>query len=220
MQVRNLGCYIERTTYYLCNRYCSSYNNPNLIKENKSKYSSLCPTYAINILNYNQFKDDKSIHKFNLYDLDNKMYLRNDNEKDILSLGFFELKKEDTEISQNMKYWKEFFQTGRVSEDAPEYIRKASKKVFINSFNREERVMIDQIEKIKEDNKAREDFVKDEGVKEGIEIGKQVGEEVGKIKNSKKVAVNLYKDGFSIDKIEKYTGLSEKEIEELISSIK
>ena len=52
---------------------------------------------------------------------------------------------------------------------------------------------------------------------EGIKIGEKRGEKKGKIEGKIETAINMLKDGLSIDSIAKYTGLKRKEIEKLVN---
>ncbi|MBN2435174.1 MAG: hypothetical protein JXK07_07915, partial [Spirochaetes bacterium] len=55
----------------------------------------------------------------------------------------------------------------------------------------------------------------EEGIQKGIQKGMKVGVTKGKAEGKLETARAMLKDGFSIDNISKYTGLSEKEIESL-----
>jgi predicted transposase/invertase (TIGR01784 family) len=57
---------------------------------------------------------------------------------------------------------------------------------------------------------------KEEGVLEGLQIGKAKGIQIGKAEERTTVVKNLFKAGVSVDIISASTGLSKKEIEELM----
>ena len=72
MQLLKRDFYPERSLYYLCRKYNSTYGNTELMR-GESKYSSLYPTFSINILGYNHFKSDqKAVRRFTLYDEENQ----------------------------------------------------------------------------------------------------------------------------------------------------
>ena len=212
MQLRKVEFFIERSLYYLFSKYVNSYGVESLMRNPASKYSALYPTYSINILDFTQFNDKKPIHKFSLYDLENKMKLSS---PENIILGYFEIGKDTTELNQNLKYWKDFFTTGKVSENAPKYIKKAGEVIDRNNFSREERKMIDRMEKIREDAIAREIYVKNEGRAEG----KAEGRAEGKAESRIEFATKLLKLHQSIDLIAETTELSVEEIEKLKRSI-
>jgi len=196
MQVQKLEYYIERSVYYNFTKYISSYGVKSQMRDPRSKYSSLYPTYSINILDFTQFDDEAPIHKFSLYDLENEMKLST---PENIIIGYFELNKDAKRLNRNLKYWKDFFTTGNVSEGAPEYIKKAENIIDTSNLSKEEKKMIDIAERIREDSIAREIYVKNEGVRNG------------KIE----VATNLLKRNQSIELISEVTGLSLEELKKL-----
>lgn len=68
-----------------------------------------------------------------------------------------------------MLSWKDYFLTGKVEKNAPNYIQEASKLIQISHFSKEERMMIDNLEKAREDAIARELYSKRIGKEEGRE---------------------------------------------------
>ena len=156
LQFLSVEYFIERTVYYTFEQYCANYGIKQLMKNQDIKYSSLSPTYSINILGYKHFKDNAAIHKFCLYDIENEMKLT---DNDLILVGFLELPKSDTSVDPNIKYWQEFFNTGKANDNAPDYIKKAGAEIELTNFSKEERDMISRAEKTEQDALAREAYV-------------------------------------------------------------
>ncbi len=224
MQVEKLEYFVERSLYYLFTKYCSNYGNEKLMISKRSKYSSLFPTYSINILNYEYFLDDAAIHQFTLYDKKHKIKLA---DKNLITLGYFELPKDDDSLNQNLRYWKEYFKSGKADENAPDYIKKAGEIISLSNFSKEERHMIDFMEKIEQDRIAREIYVENEAMKKGRLEGREKGREEGReegmtegiVKEKREIAIRLLKMHLQIEQISEATNLTLEEISKLASEL-
>lgn len=162
MQLAPQQFYVNRALYYLCSTYQSTYGQDNLMTS-KNKYGALYPTFSVNILSFNHFKqDDKAVHMFTLYDEDHKKL----SDSDILTLCFFELHKPQIK-GTNLKYWQQLFLTGEAEEQGPAYIQKAADLLTLNNFSKGERRMIDTLERATQDRIAREQYVELEGIEKG-----------------------------------------------------
>ena len=151
IQVRQTHFFDERALYYPFNRFCKNYGiegEMQLGSDGKpSKYSSLKPIYALNILGYSHFADDEALRIFELYDPKrNKAY-----KKELIYVGFFELSKTKIE-TPNQQHWRDYFTTGKVSDTAPEYIKKASWIIEWANLKEEEREMVELLEKAQADH--------------------------------------------------------------------
>lgn len=162
MQLAPQRFYLSRAAYYLCTTYQATYGQEDLMK-NKSKYGALNSTFSISILGFEHFKeDDKATHIFTFKDEENQKLC----EPDILTMCFFELRKSQVN-REVLKYWQQLFLTGEVDESAPGYIHKAVELLELDNYNKEERKMIDVLERATQDRIAREEYVKLEGREEG-----------------------------------------------------
>jgi predicted transposase/invertase (TIGR01784 family) len=146
VQVKKTMYFDERALYYPFERYCQNYNKPNAMTSTAYgkpiRYSSLRPVLALNILGYTHFQDDSALRIFELYDpIRHKSY-----GKDLIKIGFFELAKTNIE-TPNQKHWHDYFTTGEVSQDAPEYIQKASRIIDFVNLGKEEKEMALALEK-------------------------------------------------------------------------
>ena len=107
------------------------------------RYSSLRPVYSLNILGYTHFPDDDdALRIFELFDAKRNKRLK----KDYLRIGYFELTKNGLE-TQRQHYWHDYFNTGIVGPDAPDYIRKASSIIEFSNLTEEELNMARTLEK-------------------------------------------------------------------------
>jgi hypothetical protein len=93
-----------------------------LDSDNKlNRYSSLRPIYSINVLAYKHFRgDDDALRIFELYDPQRDKTFN----KELLKIGFFEITKSNIE-TENQRHWRDYFVKSKVSDNAPEYIKKA-----------------------------------------------------------------------------------------------
>lgn len=201
VQVAKTKFFDERALYYPFDRFCKNYNTPGsmeIMSDGKfNRYSSLRPVYALNILGYNHFKDSAdhdALRIFELYDPKRgKRY-----KKDLLFIGFFELKKPNIETI-NQQHWRDYFNSGEVSDSAPDYIKKASRIIAVANLSEEERKMATMLEKAQADYDAQ------------ITSSYYYGLE----DKAKEMAKKMLKRGEPIGKIAEYTDLPLEEIEAL-----
>ena len=111
-----------------------------------NRYSGMKPVYSLNILGYNHFDDADALRIFELYDPERRKRF----DKRLLRLGYFELKKPNVE-TQNQKHWYDYFNTGTVSPDAPEYIQKAGRIIDFVNLTEEERTVAKSLERAQAD---------------------------------------------------------------------
>jgi len=203
IQLQKTEYHDERSLLYIFDKYTSCYGNEELMKEPASKYSSLCPLYSIKVLDFIKFDDRAAVHKFSFYDAENETKLL---PTDNVTVGYFEVVKNPLGLSENLKYWKEFFTKGYVPIGSPEYIKKAG-TIIKKNFSAEEYSMIDRIERLREDIIARELYVENEGFKRGQARGKEDGKA--------EVAANLLRLKQTSEFISQVTGMSLDEILDL-----
>jgi predicted transposase/invertase (TIGR01784 family) len=191
------------------------------------KYSSLRPIYSMNILGYRHFAEDEdALRIFTLYDRKRKKRL----DKEYLNIGYFELEKPNIE-TVNQKHWRDYFLTGTVAETAPDYIKKAANVIQYSNLNKEERKMLDALERV-EQNRLCEDHYRDRMYKEKLEKAekeskeklekaeKESKEKLEKAEKESKERIektvhNMKSKGLDIALITECTGLSPEQIEKL-----
>jgi predicted transposase/invertase (TIGR01784 family) len=202
LQIRKTRHFHERLAYYPMKRYCENYADESRITVgrdgDKNLYESLCPVYALNILEQSHYDDDDALRVFELYDPKRQKSFG----KDILKIGCFELKKVNIE-TENQKHWCDFFMGREISTNAPDYIKKASEVVDFANLGEEERQVAEAIEKASATLQDELDYSYYEGMEKGI------------LKGIAQVAINFLNLGMSPEQIVAGTGLSLSEIENL-----
>ena len=197
MDLGNLGAELQtlrqlyfdkRSLLYPFTTFVNSYYTKKNDKTNP--YSRLRPIYALNILGYNNFKEDKdALRIFNLYDIKrNKKFT---NIPDMLNLAYFELKKPNIE-TENQKHWRDYFLGNEISKNAPQYIKEAEFVVDKINMNEEEIEMLTLAEKLEADYMATMEYATLEGVEIGVKKGRQEGRQ-----ETMEIINNLIKQGYS-----------------------
>ncbi|BDR55566.1 Rpn family recombination-promoting nuclease/putative transposase [Xylocopilactobacillus apis] len=212
LQVRREAHFIERSLHYLSEKYVSNYARRDLeklkddIKEDK--YGSLRPVYGINIVYFDLFKEDnKAYHRFTMYDVKNKIELKNEDGLPLLSVVYFDLTKPRDTLEGEMPYWYDYLKSNKKVKEAPEYLQDAYKVTSYENLEMEEREMLDAVERARSKLDAQMLYAEEEGRKRGEEQGvKQT-----KIDTAKK----MLKMGMKVEEIHAVTDLSVEEIEKL-----
>ena len=147
------------------------------------------------------------MHIFEFYDIKNgRRYT-----KDLIKIGFFELTKGQG-LTTNQKHWLDYFNNGVIDTSAPEYIKKASNIIEFINLAEEEKIVVDLLEKAEADRVAE--------IHQGFLDGRQEGFLDGESNRSIKVAKIMLTDGEPIERIMRYTELSELEIKSLQTNVK
>jgi predicted transposase/invertase (TIGR01784 family) len=191
LQVRKTRFYDERALYYPFDRFCKNYSKPGYMEISAdgrpNRYSGLRPVYSLNILGYNHYEDDDALRIFEMYDpVRNKKY-----GKELLKIGFFELNKENIE-TEAQKHWRDYFLTGEVKPDAPDYIIRASRMIELANLSEEEREMATLLERAQAERDA------------DISGAYHDGRDDGK----KETVKNMLRKGYDIEEISELTGLT------------
>jgi hypothetical protein len=199
LQIRKTQHFHERLLYYPLKRFCDNYGakgrvtfgadgKPNL-------YSSLRPVFALNILEQSHYdEDDDALRIFELYDpVRHKRF-----GKDLLKIGCFELNKVNIE-SENQKHWRDFFMSKAISDNAPDYIKKANEVIDFVNLGEEEKKVAEALEKAGATLQDELDF--------SYFSGKAEGETIGMLN-----VIKMLKQGKSIDEIMMDKGISLAEV--------
>ena len=205
IQIKKTLYFDERSLYYPLVRYTQNYSKEGFMKARAdgkpSRYSSLRPIYALNILGYSHFDengDEDALRIFELYDPERHKRFN----KRLLRIGYFKLTKPHIE-TDNQRYWRDYFTTGEVSAGAPEYIKKASSIIEFLNLTEEERNVVQILDKAQAimDSELVSSYF--EGLEEGEARGEARGEANAKIMNAK----SMIKDGVPLEKVAIYSGL-------------
>jgi len=221
VQIKRTSYYEERSLYYPFERFVQNYARVDAVKAEAERrpirYSGLRPIYAMNILGYRLFgEDEDALRIFELYDPK-----RGKKFKDLLKIGFFELRKENIETA-NQKHWRDYFVGGTANACAPEYIKKASKIIEYVNMSEEERKVISAMERMEANDEAERYYIatenraigRAEGIAEGEARGLAEGIAKGRAEISA-VARNLLSMGLSAGQVAEATGLSAGDIEKI-----
>ncbi|MGI2257558.1 Rpn family recombination-promoting nuclease/putative transposase [Candidatus Cardinium hertigii] len=236
MQVSPQKGFEKRAQYYASKAYSRQLNSG---QELGARYQDLKAVIFIAITDYVIFPDKKD-YLSNHVILDAKTY-----ERDLkdFSFTFIELPKFNISciegLSSIIEKWCYFF------KHAPSTSEEDLKKLIgsdlviqrayeaLNRFNWSEKELFTYEQEIKRimDNQAVEDYMKQkarqEGREEGIRIGEEkgirigeekgirIGEENGKLERNVEIAKTMLKEGDSVDKIIRVTGLSRADIQKI-----
>lgn len=205
MQITDQVYYNQRALYYWSKLYASQL-------QQGDSFDMLKKTISINVLNFNYFDAEPDYHHvFKLLNVkSHKNYFED------MELHFIELDKFDADIEHiktALDRWASFLKKAHqydkdtlpkeLSKDAA--IEKAFESLTTLSLDKNEREIYE----------ARLKWLRDEdgALKKAHEVGQQEGMQKG----IQKTALNMVKEGFSVDTISKVTGLSVIEVEQLKS---
>ncbi|MCL1997847.1 MAG: PD-(D/E)XK nuclease family transposase [Turicibacter sp.] len=210
LQLQKSRYFDERALFYPFDRFCKNYNLAENMEKTATgktnKYSSLRPIYALNIMGYTHFDDsytDNALHIFEFYDIKRQRRYK----RDLIKIAFFELTK-TAGLTVNQRHWLDYFNSGVISADAPNYIKKASRLIELVNLAEEEKMIVAALEKAEAIRIAEIDQGRFEGRLEGLLEGRVEGRVEGRLET----ALSLLHDGFPIEMVKKHTKLSESEI--------
>ena len=194
IQLKNEQNMIKRSMYYLSKMYEEQLGEGD-------DYTKLGRTVCINILNFKYLKTERFHTGYRLKEIET-----NEELTDIIEMHFIEIPKleENSDEKDMLVAWIEFLKNPesekvRSLEMTVEEIRHAKDQLVRMSNDSEQRELYDMRAKILKDKVS------------ALNKAKEEGREEGKIE----MAIEMLKDGEPIEKIIKYSRLSEKEILEL-----
>ena len=186
LQVRKTRHFDKRMIYYPLRRFCDNYNIPDRVETGEdgrlNRYSSLRTVYSLAVLGYNHYPDDgDALRILELYDP-----VRRKHGSDLLKIGVFELKKPNIE-TVNQKHWRDYFLTGIVPPEAPDYIKRASQ-------------IIDKANLGEEEMKVEQTLEKAQAILDAEHCGAYFdGEEEGRLEGIISMIKNLIKKGMILE---------------------
>lgn len=207
MQVAKVAGFEKRAQYYAAKAYASQ-------PDRGDTYQHLKEVIFLAITEYEMFpnkEDYKSVHVI----LDQKTY-----ERDLkdFSFTFLELPKFNKDINSLNTFqekWCYFFKHTHKGEDiitilanSDEVIKKAYHELEAHNWTNAELLSYEAAEKSAKDAKAREEYVKEEAKEEGRMEGRVEGEKGKAIE----IAKRMLSDNEPMEKIIRYTELTEDEI--------
>ena len=206
IQLQGNSRFPERILYYWAANYSK------LLKHGE-RYDELTPVISINLLNFNLDKT-KNIHScYMLYEMNNKKLLT-----DHLQIHIIELKKFKKNIlTKDLNCWLKMFTSKNLEASMSEIVKeKPIMEEVQKKYNNfvKNKLMMMEYEK-KEAYLYGSQIMLDEERRLGMEEGIKKGKEEGIKENQILTAKNMKKENIDINIINKITGLSIKEIEEL-----
>ena len=223
MQVHKKTWFLERMVFYVNETYNSNYGKQELeVSREESadsgrKYSALRPTYGICIMMNNEFEEDnKPVHHFTLYDVENELFLQNKDGQVLINVIFLELKKSSEEMKAGLKDWFDYFLSGKVATEAPKYLQDACRVAEYQNLEQEEKKMISAKEKAEQDAGAEREYIWQEGRAEGRAEGKAEGRAEGEAKGRTELIKTLLSKGKSIEEIVEFFEIDEDELKKIL----
>jgi len=174
MQIASQDYFLERALFYASRHYTNDYGVDGLKRKARGsdvKYSSLCPVYSINILDFLQFDSDADpLHAFSLYDMQHASFYGTGKAAPgiggLLSLVFLELGKPKENASERIGCLMDFFNGKPLPDEAPSYLSEALLLVDEQNLTKEEIEMIDAAERAEEDRKGQIAYARKQGRKD------------------------------------------------------
>jgi predicted transposase/invertase (TIGR01784 family) len=221
MQIARYNNFVNRSIYYMIEAFSENIKNSAMSSYKKGDiYSSLNPSFGINILDFNLFNNNEPAVKiFSMREeLSNELLLDN-NGKPPLNLAYFNLQSSNIPNESNIKHWRSFFRGEELEDSAPDYIKKAREIIKYQNLKREEQEMIDWAENARSVHYGVMEYAKEEARNIGWNAGLSEGRNSGLIEGRNEgyidTAKNFIKIGLSNEVIAKGTNLSEHKIENL-----
>lgn len=206
MQIAEQGFYDKRALYYWSKVYSDQL-------ESGYDFTVLRKTIAINILDFNYLKEDDFHNIYKIYNEKTKEEF-----SDLFEMHFIELtkfKKDYKDLKTSLDRWVSFLNKAyEIEKDKmpkelleDENIKKAVEKLEIMYLDKEEREIYENDLKALLIHKAE------------IKTAEEKGEKRGEENKAIEIVLEMLKDGEPIEKIVKYSKLSEKDILELKKKI-
>ncbi|HFI0452282.1 TPA: Rpn family recombination-promoting nuclease/putative transposase [Streptococcus suis] len=226
IQVAYQNSFIKRLWTYSCQHLVKDL--PNIrekVTQTHDMYDKISPIYSIALVASKYFDDDQPIHSFVLTEKDGSQILElpfgeHEELRKPFEMVIIELKKfRKGQLEKNQRQWIEFFANRAFSQSTSDVIKKAEHLLDRNTWTEEEIEMVDQWLRNASNHfgELESSYIrgrrrgKEEGRAEGIEEGLVKGLEKGRIE----IAYQMLREGFSYEMIEKLTGLSSVQIDQL-----
>ena len=194
MQIKGQTYLEERLAYNTSQKYSQLYAN---VPKGEIKYQELKPVISVTILYENYYDDHHVIRYLRPHDERIHAYKKN------ASIGLeivIELQKKSSHLPKNLQSWIHYFKTGEVLSDGPSYIREAAKLTEITAYSKEERKLLDAIDRAEQKRLVEDDYIR---VKTTEQVTKQRNLEIAK---------SLLVTNMTTDEISLHTGLTLDEV--------
>lgn len=240
MQVAKVAGFEKRAQYYAAKAYASQ------PEKGDKTYEHLKAVIFLAITEYEMFPKKRG-YKSDHVILDKDSYAHDLKDFSFTFIELPKFKKEADELKNYEEKWCYFFKHAHNADDiedlianSDEVIKKAYHELRAHNWTKEELRAYEASEKSARDAKAREEYVHGEGLAEGIAKGIAEGIEKGMAQGIEKgmaqgiergiaegraeerieIAKTMLLENESIEKIQKFTGLSAIDIQNLGKTIK
>lgn len=220
MQIGEQKFFGKRIKYYLDKIYVDQL-------EESEQYSSLKKVIGIAILDFNYFADNRYKRGLTYKDIETNQIYDNFDLSDIYFIELKKFGKDLQHLTNALDRWITFlnkahqYDKNNIPQELAldEFVAKAITKLDIMYLENAEREIYENEKKARLDKLEELQTAKIEGLQEGIEQGIKQGIKQGKAEGEKQKAIEIAKemllDGINIEKIQKFTGLSEKKIKKI-----
>ncbi|NQJ71386.1 Rpn family recombination-promoting nuclease/putative transposase [Streptococcus suis] len=214
IQVAYQNSFIKRLWTYSCQHLVKDLPNVReKVTHTHDMYDKISPIYSIALVASKYFDDDQPIHSFVLTEKDGGQVLElpfgeHEELRKPFEMVIIELKKfRKGQLEKNQRQWIEFFANRAFSQSTSDVIEKAEHLLDRNTWTEEEIEMVDQWLR----NASNHFGELENSYIRGRRRGKEEGLEQGRLE----VAYQMLCEGFTYEMIEKLTGLSSAQIDQL-----
>ncbi|MFM0601066.1 Rpn family recombination-promoting nuclease/putative transposase [Streptococcus suis] len=218
IQVAYQNSFIKRLWTYSCQHLVKDLPNVrDKVTQTHDMYDKISPIYSIALVASKYFDDDQPIHSFVLTEKDGGQVLElpfgeHEELRKPFEMVIIELKKfRKGQLEKNQRQWIEFFANRAFSQSTSDIIEKAENLLNRNTWTEEEIEMVDQWLR----NASNHFGELESSYIRGRRLGKEEGRAEGLEKGRIEVAYQMLREGFSYELIEKLTGLSSDQINQL-----
>ncbi|HFI0577725.1 TPA: Rpn family recombination-promoting nuclease/putative transposase [Streptococcus suis] len=223
IQVAYQNSFIKRLWTYSCQHLVKDLPNVrDKVTQTHDMYNKISPIYSIALVASKYFDDENPIHSFVMTEKDSGQILElpfGDQEElqKPFEMVIIELKKfRKGKLGKNQRQWIEFFANREFSQSTSDIIEKAENLLNRNTWTEEEIEMVDQWLRNASNHFGELESSYIRGRRRGKEEGRAEGLEEGLEKGRIEVAYQMLREGFSYEMIEKLTGLSSEQINQLL----
>ncbi|MBN2443826.1 MAG: PD-(D/E)XK nuclease family transposase [Spirochaetales bacterium] len=213
VQAGKLDDFTNRILFYWAKQYANQL-------EKGQDYALLKPVICINLVDGTLFPGIEKLHTcYVISEKDNPGFVLSDH----LIIHFLEMEKASGKMKENLDHWIRYFTYEGKEEEAMEVLLH-NYPVFTKAHEQYEQFT--RNDELRELYEAREKWQRDQisriktAERMGKEMGMKIGEEIGEKATGKRIAINMLKEGFSVDQIVKVTQLTKEEVEDFRNEIK
>jgi predicted transposase/invertase (TIGR01784 family) len=174
------------------------------LAQQEKLYATIRSVYGIFIMKKNFSDDPAAVNHWGIYNRKTHVAYPAENRMHWTTV---EIEKPLTDEEKNVLYWIDFFRTGEVSDNAPDYLKRAKMLLDEALRKREVNEMAKSMAEIKEIRELEMEYAVEEGIKKGIEKGEL------RVKVSN--ANEMFRLGLSFDIVKQVTKLDDQTLRDI-----